>query len=62
MIYYPKTTFRHMGFVKSNTKYKKYDAVVNLYTGIVYYPWATKKRKYIVWQPYKKICPKSLAF
>jgi len=28
MIYYPKTTFRHMGFVKSNTKYKKYDAIV----------------------------------
>ena len=28
MVYYPKTTFRLMGFVKSNTKYKKYDAIV----------------------------------
>ena len=28
MVYYPKTTFRLMGFVKSNTKYKKYDAII----------------------------------
>jgi len=28
MVYYPKSNFRHVGFVKSNTKYKKYDAIV----------------------------------
>lgn len=41
---------------------KKYDAMLNIYAGLVYYPWASKKRHYIAWQPYKKICPKSLAF
>jgi hypothetical protein len=41
---------------------KKYDAIVNLKAGLVYYPGANKKRNYIAWQPYKKICPKSLAY
>ncbi len=41
---------------------KKYDAFINLIAGLVYYPGATKKRNYVAWQPYKKICPKSLAF
>ncbi len=41
---------------------KKFDAILNLYGGIVYYPWATKKKHYIAWQPYKKICPKSLTY
>ena len=41
---------------------KNYDAIINLKAGIVYYPSANKKRNYIAWQPYKKICPKQLAF
>lgn len=54
---------------KTETKYldgiyydKKYDAIVNLYAGLVYYPWANKKKHFIAWQPYKKICPKSLQY
>jgi hypothetical protein len=41
---------------------KKYDAKIDFKVGLVYYPGANKKRNYIAWQPYKKICPRSLSF
>jgi hypothetical protein len=36
---------------------KKYDAIINIKGGLVFYPGAKKKRNYIAWQPNKKICP-----
>jgi hypothetical protein len=41
---------------------KKYDGIVNIKGGLVFYPGAKKKRNYIAWQPNMKICPNLKAY